>query len=77
MVEHLEAAASAPAILIEPSPEGVTTILQAIAALEGPIPIVQRVGADGVHRPEWLVEEVSVSINTTAAGGNAGLMALV
>ena len=77
VVEHLDAAGSASAILIEPSPEGVTTILQAVAALEGPIPIVQRVGADGVHRPEWLVEEVSVSINTTAAGGNAGLMALV
>ena len=25
---------------------------------------------------EWLVEEVSTSINTTAAGGNASLMAM-
>jgi RHH-type proline utilization regulon transcriptional repressor/proline dehydrogenase/delta 1-pyrroline-5-carboxylate dehydrogenase len=29
------------------------------------------------YRLNWLVEEVSTSINTTAAGGNASLMALV
>jgi RHH-type proline utilization regulon transcriptional repressor/proline dehydrogenase/delta 1-pyrroline-5-carboxylate dehydrogenase len=31
----------------------------------------------GAYRAEWLVEEVSTSINTTAAGGNASLMTLV
>ncbi|MPT48664.1 MAG: trifunctional transcriptional regulator/proline dehydrogenase/L-glutamate gamma-semialdehyde dehydrogenase [Sphingobium sp.] len=29
------------------------------------------------YRLEWLIEEVSTSVNTTAAGGNASLMALV
>ena len=28
------------------------------------------------YDPVWLVEEVSTSINTTAAGGNASLMAI-
>ena len=48
--------------------------LQAIAALPGPIILVQ--AGEGGYRLEWLVEEVSTSINTTAAGGNASLMAL-
>jgi len=28
------------------------------------------------YRADWLVEEVTTSINTTAAGGNASLVAL-
>jgi RHH-type proline utilization regulon transcriptional repressor/proline dehydrogenase/delta 1-pyrroline-5-carboxylate dehydrogenase len=44
-----------------------------IAALPGPIVLAQA----GEPRRDWLVEEVSTSINTTAAGGNASLMALV
>ncbi|MFL9842244.1 trifunctional transcriptional regulator/proline dehydrogenase/L-glutamate gamma-semialdehyde dehydrogenase [Sphingomonas sp. ST-64] len=43
-----------------------------IAALPGPIVLVQA----GTPRLDWLVEEVSTSINTTAAGGNASLMAM-
>ena len=30
--------------------------------------------ADLAYHPDWLLEEVSTSINTTAAGGNASLM---
>ncbi len=37
--------------------------------------MVQARGAGG-YRPDWLVEERSVSTNTAAAGGNASLMAL-
>lgn len=43
-----------------------------IAALPGPIVLAQA----GTPRLDWLVEEVSTSVNTTAAGGNASLMAV-
>ena len=39
-------------------------------------PIVLPQAASAGYRAEWLVEEVSTSINTTAAGGNASLMAM-
>jgi len=52
-------------------------LLPRIAAMAGPIPIVQVVDASGRYRRDWLVEEVSTSINVTAAGGNASLMAMV
>jgi len=61
------------AILIEhPTAE----ILTEIAAMEGPIPLIQSPADDGSYCEAWLLEEVSTSINTTAAGGNASLMAL-
>ena len=44
-----------------------------IARLPGPIVLTQ---ANAPYRLDWLVEEVSTSINTTAAGGNASLMTL-
>jgi RHH-type proline utilization regulon transcriptional repressor/proline dehydrogenase/delta 1-pyrroline-5-carboxylate dehydrogenase len=65
------------AALIEASGQRATAALKAIAALDGPIPLVQRPDEAGQYRLDWLVEEVSTSINTTAAGGNANLMALV
>ncbi len=46
-----------------------------VAVRPGPIVMVQARGRDG-YRPEWLVEERSVSTNTAAAGGNASLMAM-
>jgi RHH-type proline utilization regulon transcriptional repressor/proline dehydrogenase/delta 1-pyrroline-5-carboxylate dehydrogenase len=47
-------------------------IAQAVAALEGPIvPVLSPADDDAM-----LVSEVSLSINTTAAGGNASLMAM-
>ncbi len=57
--------------------EDVITLLQAIAAKDGPIPIVQVGGAERPYRRDWMLEEVSTSIDTTAAGGNASLMAVV
>ena len=65
------------AVLIEPGARDLRQLMAQLAAMGGPIPIIQAAGDDGLYRPEWLVEEVSISINTTAAGGNASLMALV
>ncbi|HEX2794179.1 MAG TPA: bifunctional proline dehydrogenase/L-glutamate gamma-semialdehyde dehydrogenase PutA [Croceicoccus sp.] len=62
------------AVLVErPTPD----LLTRIAAMDGPIPLVQSPGSDGSYCRAWLCEEVSTSVNTTAAGGNASLMALV
>ncbi|QKS01506.1 trifunctional transcriptional regulator/proline dehydrogenase/L-glutamate gamma-semialdehyde dehydrogenase [Sphingomonas sp. CL5.1] len=59
--------------LIEGEPARVREALAGLAALPGPIALPQA----GSYRLDWLVEEVSTSINTTAAGGNASLMAMV
>ncbi len=75
-LQDLPSSASFSAVLIEPGGND-AALLQAIAAMEGPIPLVQSAAPDGSYRLEWLVEEQSTSINTTAAGGNASLMALV
>jgi len=64
------------AVLVEPGPD-TPEVLARIAAMDGPIPLVQTAAADGGYRLDWLVDEVSTSINTAAAGGNASLMALV
>ncbi len=63
------------AVLIEPGGD-TGARLRAIAAMTGPIPLVQLGAEDGSYRLDWLIDEVSTSINTTAAGGNASLMAL-
>ncbi|MES2337067.1 MAG: trifunctional transcriptional regulator/proline dehydrogenase/L-glutamate gamma-semialdehyde dehydrogenase [Pseudomonadota bacterium] len=60
--------------LIEGDADRVRTLHQRIAALPGPIVLTQ--GSSAGYRLDWLVEEVSTSINTTAAGGNASLMAI-
>ena len=62
------------AALIEGDAARVRSLAQAVAGMAGPIPLVQAGG--GAYRSDWLVEEVSTSINTTAAGGNASLMAM-
>ena len=64
-------------VLIEDRGQDITPLLDAIAAKDGPIPIVQLGSEVRPYRKDWLLEEVSVSIDTTAAGGNASLMALV
>jgi RHH-type proline utilization regulon transcriptional repressor/proline dehydrogenase/delta 1-pyrroline-5-carboxylate dehydrogenase len=46
-----------------------------VAERPGPILMVQARGEAG-YRPEWLMEERSISTNTAAAGGNASLMAM-
>ncbi len=68
--------------LIEGQGEQITAALRELADRPGAAVIAQAQGpanmlAPGAWRAEWLVEEVSISINTTAAGGNATLMTLV
>jgi RHH-type transcriptional regulator, proline utilization regulon repressor / proline dehydrogenase / delta 1-pyrroline-5-carboxylate dehydrogenase len=69
------------AVLIEPrkgdSKDNMRDILKRIAEMSGAIPLVQIGDSEGRYRADWLVEEVSISTNTTAAGGNAKLMAMV
>ncbi|WP_294194531.1 trifunctional transcriptional regulator/proline dehydrogenase/L-glutamate gamma-semialdehyde dehydrogenase [uncultured Sphingomonas sp.] len=60
--------------LIEGDAVRVREVLGTLAALPGPIVLPQASGTG--YRLDWLVEEVSTSINTTAAGGNASLMSL-
>ncbi|WP_394653852.1 trifunctional transcriptional regulator/proline dehydrogenase/L-glutamate gamma-semialdehyde dehydrogenase [uncultured Sphingomonas sp.] len=60
--------------LIEGDASQVSAALGALAELTGPIVLPQASTAG--YRLDWLVEEVSTSINTTAAGGNASLMVL-
>jgi RHH-type proline utilization regulon transcriptional repressor/proline dehydrogenase/delta 1-pyrroline-5-carboxylate dehydrogenase len=60
--------------LIEGDDREVAAALAALADLPGPIVLPQ--AAHNGFRPDWLVEEVSTSINTTAAGGDASLMVL-
>ncbi|WP_156254734.1 trifunctional transcriptional regulator/proline dehydrogenase/L-glutamate gamma-semialdehyde dehydrogenase [Sandarakinorhabdus oryzae] len=63
------------AVLIEPP--AAPGLIERLTSLPGPIPIMQVADSQGHYRRDWLVEEVSTSINVTAAGGNASLMALV
>ncbi|MDE8651325.1 trifunctional transcriptional regulator/proline dehydrogenase/L-glutamate gamma-semialdehyde dehydrogenase [Novosphingobium album (ex Liu et al. 2023)] len=59
------------AVLVEGDASGVLAVLGEVAAWPGAIvPVLTLDTCD----PRWLVEEVSTSINTTAAGGNASLM---
>ncbi|MBB3957366.1 bifunctional proline dehydrogenase/L-glutamate gamma-semialdehyde dehydrogenase PutA [Novosphingobium sediminicola] len=75
-IEALPAINPYGAVLIEPGPRA-HQLMQQIASMEGPIPLIQQADEEGHSRPDWLIEEQTVSINTTAAGGNAGLMAQV
>lgn len=63
-------------VLIEDSGTDITPILTAIAERDGPIPIVQLGSPVRPYCTDWMLEEVSTSIDTTAAGGNASLMAV-
>jgi len=64
--------------LVEGDPERILARLGAIAARPGPILLTQAAASDAgaAWQPDWLLEEISLSINTTAAGGNASLMML-
>lgn len=59
--------------LIEGDAATVTAQLGKLAARPGPLILAQ---AGPAFNLDWLVEEVSTSINTTAAGGNASLMSI-
>jgi RHH-type proline utilization regulon transcriptional repressor/proline dehydrogenase/delta 1-pyrroline-5-carboxylate dehydrogenase len=56
--------------------------MKRIADLPGPLVLTQAASSEALRdNPEayclaWLLEEVSTSINTAAAGGNASLMAI-
>ena len=75
VASHFTAEANAPiaAILVEGDAERVAAAVQAAADLPGRIVPVHAETAGG-YCLDWLLEEVSTSINTTAAGGNASLM---
>lgn len=68
--------------LVEGDGERVRAVSKVIASLPGPLVLVQAASTDEIGRnPDayclnWLLEEVSTSINTAAAGGNASLMAI-
>lgn len=63
-------------VLIEDNGDDICPVLKAIAVGDGPIPIVQLGGRRAGYMAAWMLEEVVVSIDTTAAGGNASLMAV-
>ncbi len=60
----------------------VVSCTKAIADLPGPLVLVQAATSKTLMEDadayclNWLLEEVSTSINTAAAGGNASLMAI-
>lgn len=68
--------------LIEGDAARVLAVNQKIAGLSGPLVLVQAATTDELLAdPEaislnWLLEEVSTSVNTAAAGGNASLMTI-
>ncbi|MCP1468759.1 RHH-type proline utilization regulon transcriptional repressor/proline dehydrogenase/delta 1-pyrroline-5-carboxylate dehydrogenase [Sphingobium sp. OAS761] len=63
------------AALVEGGPDRVAALVESVAGLDGPIVPVHAEGPEG-YCLDWLLEEVSTSVNTTAAGGNASLMML-
>lgn len=64
------------AALVEGDSAVVARTVTRVADLPGPIVSVHaaQTGYPLAYRTEWLLDEVSTSINTTAAGGNASLM---
>jgi RHH-type proline utilization regulon transcriptional repressor/proline dehydrogenase/delta 1-pyrroline-5-carboxylate dehydrogenase len=70
------------AALVEGDAARIVEVNRRVADLPGPLVPVQAASSDALRdNPEayclnWLLEEVSTSINTTAAGGNAALMGI-
>ncbi len=67
--------------LIEGHSARTKLVLESIAELPGPLVLSQTASPDRASDPDayclnWLLEEVSTSINTAAAGGNASLMTI-
>ncbi len=63
-------------VLVEGDANAVAQAVAEAAAMPGPIISVHAADQDRplAYHCDWLLEEVSISINTTAAGGNASLM---
>jgi RHH-type proline utilization regulon transcriptional repressor/proline dehydrogenase/delta 1-pyrroline-5-carboxylate dehydrogenase len=69
------------AALVEGGPDRVADASRVLGERHGAIVSLQSASADALlagdaYALDWLLEEVSTSINTTAAGGNASLMAI-
>lgn len=70
------------AALVEGDTEQAKAAIQAITALPGPLVLVQVASSQEIasdlnaYNPNWLLEEVTISVNTAAAGGNASLMSI-
>ncbi|RWX80884.1 trifunctional transcriptional regulator/proline dehydrogenase/L-glutamate gamma-semialdehyde dehydrogenase [Neorhizobium lilium] len=68
--------------LLEGEGDTLLSVMQRIASLPGPLVLTQAASSaalrddPGAYCLAWLLEEVSTSINTAAAGGNASLMAI-
>lgn len=63
--------------LIEGDTRRIQQALKEIAALPGPLVLAQATSQGSRdYCLDWLLEEVSISVNTTAAGGNASLMTI-
>jgi RHH-type transcriptional regulator, proline utilization regulon repressor / proline dehydrogenase / delta 1-pyrroline-5-carboxylate dehydrogenase len=70
------AAETCAAALVEGDSTMAARVGAEVASLPGPIVSVHAARSDTPlsYQADWLLEEVSISINTTAAGGNASLM---
>ncbi|WP_417580155.1 trifunctional transcriptional regulator/proline dehydrogenase/L-glutamate gamma-semialdehyde dehydrogenase [Pelagibacterium sp.] len=81
-IVHEVAPGAARAILVEGEAQAVTAMSDAVAQWDGPIVTVQGASSqalddgEAVFAIDLLIDEVSTSVNTAAAGGNASLMAL-
>jgi RHH-type proline utilization regulon transcriptional repressor/proline dehydrogenase/delta 1-pyrroline-5-carboxylate dehydrogenase len=81
-VPKMQAAEHVAGILFAGDREELRALNQAAAMRDGPIVLVQGVSLAGLasgsedYALEWLLEEVCVSTNTAAAGGNANLMTI-
>jgi RHH-type proline utilization regulon transcriptional repressor/proline dehydrogenase/delta 1-pyrroline-5-carboxylate dehydrogenase len=68
--------------LIEGDAERVQQAIKLISAIPGPLVLAQAASSDEIAKSadayclNWLLEEVTTSINTAAAGGNASLMTI-
>ncbi len=81
-VPSLDRADGCAGALLEGNADSVRSLGQSLAALPGPLIIIQAASIDEVRSAtqpyslNWLIKERTISINTTAAGGNASLMAM-
>ena len=74
--DDLGTAPALAAALVEGDGARIAAASEILAGRDGAIVTLQAPSECGGYVLDWLLEEVSTSINTTAAGGNASLMAL-
>jgi RHH-type transcriptional regulator, proline utilization regulon repressor / proline dehydrogenase / delta 1-pyrroline-5-carboxylate dehydrogenase len=76
-----EGSMSADVVLTDSEGDALLALLRDVSRSEGPIANVFRLAASRFHAGEnwpldWLMNEQTVTVNTTAAGGNASLMSV-